>query len=147
MLKTFKCSNTAFNMHIKRWKYVLSNTRYYKKKPEWWVFSLEQHIFIRYYYIITITLSFILFLFPALMLIKHVQYENKYYTILNQTVAYYAALVIALPKRKLPRTLKTCILETIMIHQNQSDWNANNFSKSCCSRTSHLNSVKPGTKN
>ena len=65
----------------------------------------------------------------------------------NQTVAYYAALVIALPKRKLPRTLKTCILETIMIHQNQSDWNANNFSKSCCSRTSHLNSVKPGTKN
>ena len=33
-----------------------------------------------YYYIITITLSFILFLFSALMLIKHVQYENKYYT-------------------------------------------------------------------
>ena len=31
----------------------------------------------------TITLSFILFLFfSALMLIKHVQYENKYYTIL-----------------------------------------------------------------
>ena len=33
-----------------------------------------------YYYTITITLSFILFLFSALMLIKHVQYENKYYT-------------------------------------------------------------------
>ena len=39
-----------------------------------------------YYYIITITLSFILFLFSALMLIKHVQYENKYYTILYYTM-------------------------------------------------------------
>ena len=40
-----------------------------------------------YYYTITITLSFILFLFSALMLIKHVQYENKYYTILYYTMS------------------------------------------------------------